>query len=1157
MSALAKYLSEMARIRGSGEATDETSYYPALDQLLNEAGAQLSPAVHCVLTPKNRGAGIPDGALFLKRSLELGAGADAIKTHTPERGVLEVKGLDQRVERVIGSKQVQRYLERYGQVLVTNYREFLPLRLDPDGTVVQSELFTLAETEAAFWQLVANAEASIDLGAKFEAFLQRVLLADAPLSSPEDLAWFLAAYARTARERVDKAGQLPALETLRTALEDALGLQFEGDEGRDFFHSALVQTLFYGMFAAWVTWCDRRPPNSETRFSWRAAQWSLNVPMVRVLFEQLATPSNLPAGLDEVLDWAEDVFARVERQVFFERFEQREAVRYFYEPFLQAYDPDLRRQLGVWYTPPEVVRYMVGRVHEALKRDLGVELGLADDSVHVLDPCTGTGSFLVEVLRTITEVLRSEHADALVGQHAKEAALARIHGFEVLPAPFIVTHLQLGLLLAEFGAPLDPEGQERVSVYLTNALTGWTDSEEKLLPFNEFRTEREAAGSVKRTEPILVIIGNPPYNGFSGVVSKEEQELVAAYKEGLARPPWEITKNKLDDYYIRFFRIAERRIAEETGRGIICFISNFGWLGDPSAVVMRKRLVREFDQLYVDNLNGDSRETGKRTPAGDVDPSVFAGRSGQGGIQVGTAVSLLVRTEPHSPTEFTGLYRDFWGAAKRQELEASLADAQASPTYEALQPEESNWYRLRRWRPRLGYAAWPLITELAARRPELGLNENRGDALVSPDRDKLEQRMQHFLDPELDFADLDHERCDGLLQPWARYDARATRDRLMSHSAYDPHRIRLFQAKPFDVRSAYIDATRSLWNEPRPEFIAAADVGSDFLLVRNRAPRALDGAAFLLSPHLVDQHVLHKDAYAIPLLLARPEPDGVDPLFEVQEGTQSEVPWRPNLSAFARDYLRELGYDDVDSSRATARLLWLHVLAVGYAPQYLEENGDAIRNGWPRVPLPRTAEALEESAHLGAQIAALLDIDTPLPGIDTSAPDELQSIAAIRRFDASSVSASDLAISAGWGRVQIRTQRSGAISRIVMPGEGVAKARARQPAECEGLELTDVELLGDEVLDVYLNDHTCWSGVPQAVWGFKIGGFQVLRKWLSYREFSVLGRPLTFVEARQFRSIARRLTKLVLMGPELDGSYRAVIGAVDQDALPEFATAES
>jgi N-6 DNA Methylase len=394
---LRTYLEGTRKIYLTGEAVAETSYYGQLERLLNEVGTALSPAVTCVLTTKNRGAGVPDGGLFIARPAVAQAGDSALLARAPERGVMEVKAPDQDVIRVARSAQVKRYLARYGKVLVCTYRDFAMVRLDSDGKAQVGERFTLAGNEESF-RTLDPAQADKALGADFVDYLKRALQGDAPLSNPADLAWFLAAYARTALKRVESAGDMQALATLRSAMEEALGLRFENEEGDHFFRSALVQTLFYGVFASWVIWSEQHQNQATTRFAWRQAQWTLSVPMVRVLFQQLATPANLPLGLDEILDWTDDVLARVDRKLFFQRFEAAEAVQYFYEPFLHAYDPALRRELGVWYTPPEVVRYMVDRVDLALRAKLGLELGLADPKVHVLDPCTGTGSYLTAVL---------------------------------------------------------------------------------------------------------------------------------------------------------------------------------------------------------------------------------------------------------------------------------------------------------------------------------------------------------------------------------------------------------------------------------------------------------------------------------------------------------------------------------------------------------------------------------------------------------------------------------------------------------------------------------------------------------------------------------------------------------------------------------------
>ena len=393
--------------------------------------------------------------------------------------------------------------------------------------------------------------------------------------------------------------------------------------------------------------------------------------MIRGLFQQVADPGQLlPLGLVEVLDWAAAALNRVERDAFFARFSEGEAVTYFYEPFLQAFDPELRKQLGVWYTPAEVVRYMVARVDQALKDDLGIEDGLAGENVYVLDPCCGTGAYLAEVLRRIAANLDDRGLGALKGAQVKQAATQRVFGFEIMPAPFVVAHLQVGLTMEELDAPLAEDGpnsisDERAGVFLTNALTGWEPVEQKPLPFFELEQERERAERIKQDTPVLVILGNPPYNGFAGMAVDEERELSNAYRttQRVRKPEGQ----GLNDLYVRFFRMAERRIAEKTGQGVVCFISNYSWLDGLSFTGMRERYLEAFDAIRIDCLNGDKYKTGKTTPEGAPDPSIFSTPEDPVGIQVGTAISTLVRKADHTPAESVE-FRHLWGQAKHSEL---------------------------------------------------------------------------------------------------------------------------------------------------------------------------------------------------------------------------------------------------------------------------------------------------------------------------------------------------------------------------------------------------------------------------------------------------------------------------------------------------------
>jgi hypothetical protein len=622
-------------IRATRAGTPETAYYPAVANLFDAIGKTLRPRVLCVPHPARGNAGIPDFGLFEQTQLRRGEQPAWVAAATPQRGVVEVKPTDHNIAKLLASEQVrQDYLPVYGLVLAANLWQWRLV----DHTGAVREQFDLAADEARFLALLHGRRAKALLTG-FAEFLKRCLLARAPLGRPADVAFFLASYARDALARLEERATLPALAALRQAMEQSLGIEFDAKDGEHLFRSTLVQALFYGLFSAWVA----HVRENSGRFDWRSAQWTLHVPVAQFLFGQIASPTAL-RGLDLVplLDAAQDTLERVDRAAFFRDFEDTHAIQYFYEPFLEFFDPVLRKELGVWYTPPEIVRYMVERVDRVLRSELGIADGLADERVWVLDPCCGTGSFVVEVLRRIHATLQDKGLGDLLAERLKRAACTRIVGFEIMTAPFIIAHWQVGEALRHVQAPLTTG--ERAAVYLTNALTGWEDdAAQPAIPgYEALVAEAGAAGAVKRDQPILVVLGNPPYNAFVRVSRGTDDQLMAPYRLGL-RERWGIKRYNHNELYLRFYRVAERRIAERTGHGIVCFISSFTWLFKPSFVVMRERILAEFDSLWIDCLNGDSRETGKLAPAGSPDPSVFSTQSNREGIRTGTAIGTLVR----------------------------------------------------------------------------------------------------------------------------------------------------------------------------------------------------------------------------------------------------------------------------------------------------------------------------------------------------------------------------------------------------------------------------------------------------------------------------------------------------------------------------------
>lgn len=1099
-AAVLAYFAEVRAVQATGAGVAETSYYPALFGLLNAVGATLKPRVYAVNHLSNLGAGIPDGGLFDASQLGRGAGEDALRGQLPSRGALEVKSPAEAVSDIATGQQVGKYLELYGLLLVTNLRGFALYRR---GQPTPLESIELAPDAASFRALLDNEQKRVAAAGSLAEFLTRALQANAPLSTPEGVAWFLASYAREAKHRLS-AAPLSELAPLRRALSEALDLSFSGEQGERFFRATLVQTLWYGLFSGWVLHTERAP---QEPFDWRTAAWELHLPVMQRLFSELANPSaQRSLNLTGLLDRTAATLARVDTAAFFARF-QGDAVQYFYEPFLAAYDPELRQQFGVWYTPREVVEYMVERVDRALREDLGLPLGLADPSVYVLDPATGTGSYLTAALRRILRTLREQPDwDDASLDDLRRAATERLFGFEIMPAPYVIAHLRMSQALAQAGAPLRPG--ERAATYLTNALTNWHETPPRL-PMPELQAEQDAAQHVKQAQPILVVLGNPPYSAFAGTSQAEEGGLIDAYKAGLVRD-WGIRKFNLDDLYVRFFRVAERKIAGG-GRGIVCFISPSSYLSDPSFVVMRRTLLEVFDRLTVDNLNGDSRETGKRTPDGQPDPSIFSTPTNRAGIRSGTAIALLVKTGQDNPP--TVRYREFWGAGKAAALLESLEGN--GPAYAEAAPSPANRYSLRPVQESGEYGTWPKVVELAGEKPIYGLMEKRGGALISISKEPLVTRLETYMNPEIAFEEL-VSSAHPLTREAGRFNPSEAREKLLAAEKFDPSRVMTYVMRPMDVQWAYHTSVRPIWNEPRPTLKQQNWDGNSFFITRVSAAKSDEGVPFYMTRHLFDDHMLAPDAAGIPMFW-RSETPISDTLF-----SSPQPQTRANLSPRARAYLSQIGAPDPDSSPAAAALLWHHALAVGFSGAYLRENAGGVAADWPRIPLPASLEALRDSARLGARVAALLDD----PAADTGA--ELGAVGRLKRVDAAQAEAQGYAVRAGWGTLQRGS--------VVMPGRG----RTTERAAPQGLPPE----LGERVLDVALNDGWVWENVPLSVWGYTVGGYQVLKKWLSYREFSVLGRALTLEEAREFSRIARRLAALVRLGPALDANYAAVRGAV-------------
>ena len=1116
--AVEDYFDDLRKIKASGAGTAESSYYTPLNNLLNAVGGSLKPRVFCIGQLAQQGADHPDFGLFAAKQVSKGQPKQG---QLPESGVIEVKSAADDAWLTADSAQASKYWELYRLVLITNTRDFVLLGEDSQGNPAKLETFRLTGSAADFDKALQHPRAFANrAGPGLAEYLGRALSHRAALSEPRDLARLLASYARDGLARVEASGDAASLDAVRGALEEALGVGFEGDRGAAFFRSTLVQTLFYGVFSAWVLWA-RQTPAPAGPFNWHEAVWHLRAPVIRALFQQLSDPGKLqPLGLVEVLDWTAAALDRVDREAFFARFNEGEAVPYFYEPFLEEFDPALRKQLGVWYTPSEVVRYMVARVDRALKDDLGIEDGLAAENVYILDPCCGTGAYLAETLRRIAANLEGKGLGALAGEVVKKAATERVFGFEIMPAPFVVAHLQVGLTMQDLDAPLSDNPGERAGVFLTNALTGWEKEESEKEPgtqlqmqlIPELKAERERAEQVKQDTPVLVILGNPPYNGFAGMAVGEEGELKDAYKKsnkknGVKKPEGQ----GLNDLYVRFFRMAERRIAEMTGHGIICFISNYSWLDGLSFTAMREHLLESFDAIRIDNLNGDKYKTGKTTPDGKPDPSIFSTSGDPVGIQVGTAIATLVRKADHSPAESVG-FRHLWGQAKLTQL-TETAEAEPAALYGDVEPSLPLGLPFEKLAVSEGWSNWPSLPDLF---PSYfpGVVTNRDSFLVDIDISRLETRIDDYFNAELSHDEISQRYPVAMKNTSSIHlNARQVRDIRLGRGPNKQGFIR-YSFRPFDTRWLYWEEDSGMLARPSPDYRPHVFDGNLALVSQQKPRREWSPPQVVSAMSCYD--LMDRNVSCFPMWLGVEQAEGQQPMLD--GGGEDR---RPNLSAGAQRYLERLGLGVED--------LFHHALAVLHDPAYREANEGALRMEWPRIPLPGwpdgdapgAADELCASAARGRELAALLDPETPVPGVTagTLRP-ELAAIAVPSTEGGGNMAGDDFALTAGWGHF--------GTGDAVMPGAGRAVERDYSAAEREAVG-DSVEILGAGTVDVHLNGNALWRNVPAEVWDYKLGGYQVLKKWLSYRERKVLGRDVSSDEVRHFTEAARRIAAILLL----------------------------
>jgi hypothetical protein len=628
--ALKSYLKKMLEIAKTGDAREE-SYYSTLEDLLETYTDSIEKRkFHITTLPKKTEAGNPDFRIWDGKQHIVGY----IEAKAPT-----VEHLDQ----IETNAQLKRYLHIFPNLILTNFFEF---RLYRNGTLIDkvsiARPFLLHKLKIT--PLVENESNFLKLLEKFLSFsLPKVYDAKA-------LAIELAKRTRFLKDEV-VIQELKKEESLGkgfiSGFYEAFRQYLIRGLSREEFADLYSQTITYGLFAART--------RSENGFNRKLAYDNIprTIGILRDVFKFISL-EDLPQQMEWIIDDISEVLAVTDvRNILTQYFHEgkgKDPVVHFYETFLAEYDPKTREKRGVYYTPEPVVSYIVRSLHNILKEHFDRADGFANATVTVLDPAAGTLTFLAEASKLAVEEFISKYGEGGKENLVREQILKNFYAFELMMAPYAVGHLKMSLLLEELGYKLKKD--DRFKLYLTNTLEMEELAQTELPGMVSLSEESHSAGKVKKEQPILVILGNPPYSGMSANKGKWIDDLLkkgytrgdgskdGGYYQVDGKPLGEKNPKWLQDDYVKFIRFAQWKI-DQAGEGILGFITNHSYLDNPTFRGMRQSLMGSFNEIYILDLHGNTLKK-EKCPDGSKDENVFD-------IRQGVTIALFIKRKGNPP----------------------------------------------------------------------------------------------------------------------------------------------------------------------------------------------------------------------------------------------------------------------------------------------------------------------------------------------------------------------------------------------------------------------------------------------------------------------------------------------------------------------------
>lgn len=946
-----EYISTVNQKYSAGNATEHT-YRGVLEQLMQA----LLPKLRIVNEPKREKCGAPDYIASRKD------GMPVFYIEAKDIGDNDLDGRNPHGHK----EQFTRYKQALDYIIFTDYLDF---HFYEHGEFVDSvriaeikgdKIVAVPENEDKFLNLIGHVGSN----------------AIQSITTASRLAKLMAGKARLLENIIEQAmndeEDSYANENIRgqyQAFKDVLIQELKPSDFADIY----AQTIAYGMFAARLH--DETPDDFSREEAARLIPKTN--PFLRQIFNNLAGND-----LDERITWVVDdlatVFQATNIQKIMKTYAQdkrhHDPMIHFYEDFLSEYNPKLRKSKGVWYTPQPVVGFIVRSVDEILQKEFGLQEGLADYSmiekevaieqsrdlrtsdgakhemrkfhrVQILDPATGTGTFLAEVVNQIYDRYRDNQG--IWQQYVEQHLLPRLNGFEILMASYAVAHIKLDMLLSETGYQHNTD--KRLHVYLTNSLEE-SNNEPRTLFAQWLSREATEANVIKRDSPVMVMIGNPPYSGISQNNGEWITKLMDDYKkEPGGRLPLNERKIWLNDDYCKFIRLGQDYV-DKNKEGILAYICNNGFLDNPTFRGMRWSLLQSFDDIYIINLHGNSLKK-ETTPDGNKDENVFD-------IMVGTSINIFIKTGKKPKKELANVYYfDLYGL-RDNKYEYLSSNSIESVEFQRLELSDPFYFFVpKRNDYREEYENGFRVDELFLNNVS-GVVTARDNLVIDSNKEILLQRIKRFTDTNLSDEEVrDIFFGNRKVGKYKQGDTRGwklniARTKIANNKHSDL--IHPISYRPFDKQYIYYSSEMVDWgretmfkhfiNHPNVGLVVSRQCASDwrYVFATNTITEFnLTGTAGRLG-----------SGYVFPLYL-----------YKENMGIEERIPnFNPKILSQIEQSLGEQ-IEPIE--------LFDYIYAVLHSPNYRERYKEFLKIDFPRIPYPTDANEYHRLVTLGAELRKL------------------------------------------------------------------------------------------------------------------------------------------------------------------------------------------